>query len=265
MDGGDVVSIAVDCSTAPATEYFWPDDVTGGIYIRGNGASDTVHVDTSVTADVHIQGGDGNDFLTGGSGNDTIEGGNGSDVTRGGSGQDVLRGDAANDRLDGGAGADVFDGGAGTDTADYSTRAESLAIDLDNVADDGAAGEGDNVQDTVENVWGGYGDDLIIGSALANELKGNYGNDRLYGRGGRDNIYGGAGDDRIYGESGDDRCYGGDGRDYLHGGSGSDYLFGEAGKDTLYAKDGVWDSVDGGLDSDVATVDAALDLLLNVP
>jgi Ca2+-binding RTX toxin-like protein len=265
VDRGNVVSIAVDCSNAPQTEYFWPDDVTGGIYVRGNGGNDAVHVDSSVTDGVFIQGGDGDDTLSGGAGDDTIEGGNGADVLFGNGGKDTLQGGAGNDRLDGGTGADVFDGGAGTDTADYSSRIENLSIDLDDVADDGAAGEKDNVESTVENVWGGRGDDVIIGNAFANELKGNYGNDRLYGGSGRDNLYGGNGDDRVYGEGGDDRCYGGAGNDYVHGGSGRDYLFGEAGKDTLYARDNAPDHVDGGLDSDVATIDAALDDVFSVP
>jgi Ca2+-binding RTX toxin-like protein len=264
-DNGNVVSIAVDCNDEPATQYFWPEDVTGGIYIRGNGGSDIVLVDPSVTDCVFIQGGAGHDILSGGAGHDTIEGGDGADVLRGNGGNDNLRGGAGNDRLDGGAGADVFDGGLDTDTADYSLRIDNLTIDLDNVADDGAAGEADNVKGTVENVWGGRGDDVIIGSAFANELKGNYGNDRLYGGSGRDNLYGGNGDDRIFGEIGDDRCFGGSGKDFINGGSGRDYLFGETGADTFYARDNEWDRVDGGPDNDLATVDAALDAVLSVP
>jgi Ca2+-binding RTX toxin-like protein len=263
-DSGDLVAIGVKCTNVD-TEYFWPEDVTGGIYIRGNGGNDTVLVDPSVTDGVTIQGGAGKDTLSGGAGGDTIEGGTEADVLLGNGGSDTLRGGSGNDRLDGGAGADVFDGGSGTDTADYSLRIENLEIDLDDRADDGAVGEADNVQSTVENVWGGRGNDLIIGNDFANELKGNYGKDRLYGRGGRDNLYGGENDDRIYGEGGDDRCYGGSGKDYIHGGSGRDYLFGEGDADTLYAKDGEWDHVDGGGGTDRATVDAALDDVFNVP
>lgn len=301
VDGGQVVSVAVDCSNAPATEYFDPDDVTGAIVILGNGGNDTIRVDDSVTADVIIAGGDGDDQLQGGSGDDRIQGGNGRDVLNGQGGDDQLEGGADNDRLLGGPGADIFDGGAGTDTADYTARITDLSIDLDNVADDGNAGEGDNVRTNVENIWGGRGNDYLGGSKAGNQLKGNYGNDTIRGGGGNDNIYGDHGNDRLYGDDGNDRLFGGSGDDYLRGGEGSDYLLGQAGADRLYgdagsdrlwggtgndylhggsgtdslfgeqdddtlsARDGEADVVDGGAGNDAALVDALLDDLVNVP
>lgn len=301
IDQGQVVSVAVDCNNAPATEYFDPDDTTGAIVVLGNGGNDTIRVDASVTASVIIAGGDGDDLLQGGSGSDSIQGGNGKDVLWGQSGDDLLEGNAGNDRLDGGTGGDVFDGGAGNDTVDYSTRIQNLSIDLDNVADDGATNEGDNVMDTVENVWGGRGNDFILGSSADNQLKGSYGNDTIRGGGGNDNLYGDAGDDRLdggtgndrlfggsgddylrggegndyllgesgadrlYGDAGNDRLWGGTGNDYLHGGSGTDSLFGEDGDDTLSAMDREADVVDGGPGNDTALVDATLDDVVGVP
>ena len=120
-------------------------------------------------------------------------------------------------------------GGAGNDTADYSSRTSGVVVLLDNINNDGTPGELDNVRSDVENVWGGKGGDRIIGSSLANYLKGNGGNDSLFG---------------------------GDGNDTLDGGSGADSLAGQAGNDRLLARDGVIDIVDGGAGTDSAQVDS---------
>src|SRR5207248_915902 len=109
-------------------------------------------------------------------------------------------------------------GGAGTDTVDYESRTENLAISLDNIANDGAFGEKDFIQD-VEDVNGGSGNDLIVGSAADNRLFGNAGNDTIHGGDGNDFI---DGDDY---ENGLDSLYGENGNDTLIGGYRFDRLF----------------------------------------
>ena len=61
----------------------------------------------------------------------------------------------------GGLGADDLDGGAGLDRVDYSQSASAVNVTLDDLPFDGAAGEGDNVRTSVENVTGSpFGDVL---------------------------------------------------------------------------------------------------------
>ena len=131
-----------------------------------------------------LNGGDGNDSLIGGSGNDTLHGGSG------------------NDTLDGGLGADDLFGDGGSDTADYSHRTENLRLTLDNVANDGASGEGDNIHADIETILGGSGNDFIQGNPFANKLVGNAGNDTLFGGAGNDTLIGGPGTDQLDGQGG---------------------------------------------------------------
>ena len=74
-----------------------------------------------------------------------------SNTLSGRAGDDELDGLRGNDVLDGGAGADDLMGGAGTDTVTYADRTAPRDVTLDGGADDGEAGEGDNVLG-VENV-----------------------------------------------------------------------------------------------------------------
>jgi len=162
-----------------------------------------------------LNGNAGADILNGGAGNDTLKGGNGADVLNGGDG---------NDTLDGQAGADVFNGGPGTmDKADYSGRSTAVTVTLSGGADDGAAGEGDNVGPAgdVENVTGGSAGDTITGDGNANVLVGGPGNDILNGLGSTDTLNGNQGNDTLNGGGGDDTLDGGLGADVFNGGVGS--------------------------------------------
>ncbi|MCC6625182.1 MAG: hypothetical protein IT385_28300 [Deltaproteobacteria bacterium] len=95
-------------------------------------------------------------------------------------------------------------------------------------------------------------DDLILGTAGADELAGGGGNDCVMGFGGDDRLEGNQGYDEIHGGEGADRLYG-EGRllvvdgegDVLFGGPGDDYLDGAPGKDELHGEDGD-DEIDGG-------------------
>ena len=105
------------------------------------------------------------EVLLGGSGPDTFVGGGrlvgngGDDALTGGAGADVLDGGDGNDTLDGAAGGDDLRGGDGVDTASYAGRSAPVTISENGAADDGEAGEADNVRSDVEHVVGGSGGD----------------------------------------------------------------------------------------------------------
>jgi len=199
--------------------------ITSGIVRRGNFSL----ISRSNISSVTLHAGSGNNLITSvGLTPVTLYGGSGNDTLISGGGSDHLFGEAGNDLLNAGLGKDVVSGGSGTDTADYSSRIKNLMITLNGVADDGQAGEGDNVMTDVENVIGGAGDDRITGSSASNVLRGDAGNDTL------------------------------------DGGAGRDSLFGEAGNDTLLGVDNFVDLLDGGSGTDTATGDT-LDVRVHIP
>ncbi len=170
------------------------------------------------------------DLIFGGLANDSITGREGNETLIGDEGNDLLDGGAGEDTLDGGGGADVYRGGDGIDSADVigTTQGRSFAVNLsvtlDDIANDGAAGERDNVGSDVEDVATDAANDTLVGTAGFNVLN---------GRGGNDTVDGGAGNDVLRGGPGDD---------------------------TILARDGFADRVDCGLDTDTAIVDT-LDVL----
>jgi uncharacterized repeat protein (TIGR01451 family) len=165
---------------------------------------------------------------------DTIE----SDVEDaiGGSGADTFNGNESDNTFDGGPSADTFNGGGGFDAVDYSSRSEPVSVSLDGIANDGAAGEGDNVGTDMEDAFGGSGDDTFSGNASSNLF------------------VGGPGADTLDGGGGDDILLGGPGADTLTGGPGVDLIDGGEDNDSVQSRDGEADDVDcgAGLDSVVA-------------
>ncbi|MEM6561474.1 MAG: calcium-binding protein, partial [Planctomycetota bacterium] len=145
---------------------------------------------------VSISGGSGNDMIDafdsvgdidGGIGNDTIvptrsgdvRGGDGNDTFRpraGANGNGVARifGDTGNDTLFSSTDNEDFSGGAGTDTVDYRGRANGpFTVTFDDVANDGAAGEGDNIRSDVEIALGvDDGGDSVLVSESFDEANG---------------------------------------------------------------------------------------------
>ena len=124
-----------------------------------------------------------------------------ANTLRGGSGNDIVDGGGGPDELEGGTGADDLIGGPDVDRVVYSDTA-AQTITLDDVRDDGAAGELDNVHSDVEDVAAGRGDDIVVGSDAANGLDGGDGDDRLTGGGGGDAYVGGSGDDVLFARDG---------------------------------------------------------------
>lgn len=215
-----------------------------------------------------------------------VNGGDGEDTIVTGDGDDTITGGARADRLDPGRGRDVVIGGNGHDTLDLSSRADDLSIDLDNVADDGAAGAGANYHADIEVILGGSGNDRIDGRGLASQIVGGLGNDRLWGAlnisggGGHDRITGDGNANRLHGDSGndtidagggDDTVFGGPGRDRVNAGSGNDFVQGNIGNDSIRGGDGDdelygnagEDTLRGGGGQDLLDGGPGVDLLLS--
>ena len=211
--------------------------------LLGSDVADTIY--GSAQADI-IRSGFGNDTLYGMGGNDRLQGGPGDDVLFGGDGNDRF---IAEPVLDGN---DSLDGGAGIDTMDYARRTIGVNVSVGNgQADDGQPGvELDAVDISVENVNGGAGDDVVIGSPADNLLIGGDGDDELYGDAGRDEIHGGYGADILVGDAGRDNLYGDQGMDSIDGGIGNDNLFGGGGADTITGGPGT-DDIFGEASSDI--------------
>jgi Ca2+-binding RTX toxin-like protein len=219
--------------------------------------------------------------VLGGAGNDGVFNMGGPLEFDGGSGADLLEFPAF-----AGSAADEFSGGPGRDFVYYTVRTAPQSISLDDVANDGAAGEHDNIHSDVEGVEGGDGNDTITGSPGADFLSGRGGNDTILGLGGddvldgagngscaHDDVDGGAGDDTLIlegntsaeGGSGDDRFSPGGGActgpDTAAGGSGVDTAdFSSAsGYDIWVSLDDVADDGVDGLDdfgSDIENITA---------
>jgi hypothetical protein len=178
---------------------------------------------------------DGNDQTTFAGRFDVLEidqfGGSGDDTLRGAeAAPNLFFGEPANFLL-GEAGADTLVGGpGGSDVADYERVTASVDVSLDDVANDGEAGEADNVMSTVERITTGSGNDTITGDAADNVLSAGAGNDSIRGGAGNDAVEGGIGSDALSGGDGDDDLYPGntvagvpDGADTVAGGAGLDY------------------------------------------
>ncbi len=161
----------------------------------------------------NVRGGGQNDSLDGAEGNDTINGGTGNDTLNGDGGNDVLNGEIGSDRLTGGAGSDRLDGGTGDDTASYATSPGAVRVNLLTNTLSGGDAQGDTL----------LGIENLEGSAFADSLTGDTGNNLLNG---------GAGNDTLNGEAGNDILNGGPGADIVNGGNGIDtasYLTSGAG------------------------------------
>ena len=190
-----------------------------------NGGADADFLDGGIGDDT-LKGGTGIDTLVGGTGNDALKGGNDNDFLFGGADEDTLDGEQGNDQLFGqdgndqlfsSTGFDTIDGGANIDTARYDNDPGFVIVNLDETqgysnntypfdleptfdAVAGKAWDGFGDVDSlrnIENITGSNYDDVLIGNALNNTLKGLVGNDLLIGNGGDDILDGGDGIDTV--------------------------------------------------------------------
>ena len=180
-----------------------------------------VDIPPTVSADDVFYGTSGNDNIWLNAGNDTAFGFDGDDnfFDHLSTGNDVMYGGVGNDSFWIGAGNDTADGGSGIDTVLYTYSSNVVALDLQSGF---AISEGLDTLKSIENAHGSAWNDTLLGSGVANVLRGNAGDDRLDGRGGNDTLDGGEGRDTLIGGIGEDRLIGGKGNDTMTGGSGRD-------------------------------------------
>jgi Ca2+-binding RTX toxin-like protein len=260
--------------------------------------------------DDELYGEDNDDYLDGGDGADTLDGGDGRDIASyygsdagvhvslqpflliggGNSGGDaegdtlvniedlagsryddelfgndqanLLWGMEGNDVINGGGGGDEIDGGEGIDIVSYEGSQEGVTVSL---LADSAAG-GDAAGDQLDNI------EILIGSAYADTLSGDDGDNALDGRGGENTLYGYGGEDGLWGGEDDDTMYAGDdadvlkgfgGDDELDGGDEADAMWGGTGNDH-YVVDDAADVVTEYADEGIDTVNAAISYTLGV-
>ncbi len=194
-----------------------------------------------------VDGGDGNDLIVGGGSDDRLLGGSGNDTVYGDVGADKIEKGANTgntaaiqasdegwwgaDVLFGGAGNDVLVGEGGNDTADGGDGDDYLYGDWANWQPQAYADE--NAQTGDDTLYGGAGNDQLMGNGGDDVLQGGSGNDILFGDGmsgvsgtGDDVLDGGAGDDFLYGGNGDDLYLiaASDGQDVISDSEGSNIL-----------------------------------------
>ena len=220
-----------------------------GICVYAGKGNDAITIKSaegvSVSADVIVYGGDGDDLIdaTGltlaANGNAILIGNNCVDVIKGAGGlgnnfifgetarfvkdddkvklaeaypdvasaeTNVLFGGAGNNFIFGGAGSDILYAGDFADTTNY------------------LFGDGGRVEIEAQ--------DLPVASRY--DLFDEGGDDLIYGSEYSDCLYGGAGTDWIEGLGGDDEIYGGQGNDILIGGNGTDTIYGYDGADVIF-------------------------------
>lgn len=268
----------VGCSTVGDTVECPTDSITRGVYVStGDGPDDVSAVLPSWK--VRIDAGDGNDevfvqaaaaYASLGAGEDGFAGGAQNDHVDGGPDDDHLVGDDGNDTFWPGAGDDVVLTGAsgvntvhaspGADHMDfngsaaavsYRNRIAGVQVIDDGAANDGRAGEHDNVLNAGSlSVAGGIGDDYLTGTPGVDQLDGGAGDDAMWGLGGNDVVYGRAGDDLANTGGGFDTIDVGTGNDMVLAGLQSDDVTCGSGRDRISYADhftsGVVASLAGG-------------------
>jgi hypothetical protein len=190
-DGGGV-SVDLGDNDDRAVIRWVPGTDTRPGAIRVSGGAGNDYIENSANALISFDGGDGNDTLVTGPG----------------------PGPGPGAYLLGGAGADLMQSSADCcAVAGYNDHgAAGVRITLDGAANDGFAGEGDDVR--TSGVTGSPGPDVISGDARANSLSGAGGADVLDGGGGDDAI-----DATVQGPQASD---GPDGPDTVTCGTGND-------------------------------------------
>ena len=148
-----------------AWHSFDPGDGSGAS-IRAQVFDPTVFIGTP-GADIWQGGNFGDVVDTGGDGDDTLSGGRGDDEIDGGAGNDTLSGDAGRDGLY---------GGDGIDTASYASSGAGVTVNLATGAGAGGDAQGD-LFGYVENLLGSAFADTLIGDAGNNVLDGGAGDD----------------------------------------------------------------------------------------
>jgi Ca2+-binding RTX toxin-like protein len=167
---GDIGQDVLLATDGVDTQLFGGDDhdyleITGNAETRGGSVHGEAGDDTLLGSGSDLFGGIGNDELFGNDPGTAATDGFNANLYDGGLGNDTITGDAlGHDTLVGGDGDDTLispgpsddlRGGDGNDIADYAARTDGpITVTRDNLANDGAPGENDNVRDDIETVLG---------------------------------------------------------------------------------------------------------------
>ena len=261
LDGGDGVdsllgglgndTFVVDDAGDVVIEYLNEGtDIVQSSFSIGSLAANVENLMLMGTAAINGTGNELANYMVGNGANNGLSGGLGGDIIRGGLGNDTL------------------DGGDGSDWVDYRDMSAAVTVNLSNTStaqNTGAAGL--DLLTNFENIFGGSGNDTLIGNVNANIIRAGLGNDSLDGGAGIDyadyrdfngaltvnlalttaqntgaagtdtlinfeNVLGGAGNDTLSGNALANRIEGNVGNDLLSGAAGNDALLGGAGNDT---------------------------------
>ncbi len=188
IDGGEGADL-VDYPSLPGSRGVWVDLIAGTAVGAGRDRLSAVE---------NVRAGSGADVLLGDGRANLLSGGAGADRLAGRGGADQLApdsgiGQTADDVVSGGAGVDLVTWSFGTDGSGL-TRRHGVLVDLQAGA---ATGFGDDALAGIESV---------IGSVLADVLRGDRHDNSLYGGDGADLLIGLGGADAGAGGDGDDRC-----------------------------------------------------------
>ncbi|MCC2981048.1 calcium-binding protein [Sphingomonas sp. IC4-52] len=205
------------------------------------------------------------DTLYGGNGNDLIRTGGAAegmiDIVAGDNGDDVIVFEGGRAEADGGWGADVFvikggmiriqDLDTDVDTLDFSQL--RYGVHTSEYAPGLAAFGSAEPREGLDSVFGLItGFDRVLGTRFADFMLADFDGTILFGGAGNDQLLGGAGDDELYGEQGND---------FILGGAGDDILLGHAGRDEINGGDGD-DLIAGGAGADILTGGAGYDFFV---
>ena len=136
--------------------------------------------------------------------------------------------------------ASTIHGGGGNDVIYGDSLAGSVtSILFDRFGDLIHLAQDVNTAGGNDELYGGDGNDIIVGLGGDDEIYGGDGNDKLSGDHGNDEIYGGIGADTIIGGRGNDIIDGGDGADILYGNGGDDMFISSAGADLIFGSAGI--------------------------
>lgn len=184
---------------------------------------------------------------------------NQNDLLIGGTGHDILVGQGGNDLLIGDGDNSLTQKGS-LDHLDYlmgaHAQGDDLAAGIHHLFDHGTAQEISHFTNGIENL-------NIESSHDGNDhLYGGTGDDILVGMGGNDHLYGGEGHDILLGGSGNDVLVGGKGDDILAGGTGNDIFKYTAGDlDGVAHGDTITDFHLGNLNESNGKIDVNADVL----
>jgi Ca2+-binding RTX toxin-like protein len=170
-----------------------------GILVNGRGGADTITVDSNITLMETLFGGAGADSITAGGGSAVLDGGAGSDTLAGGSATSLLIPGQFETFTGSTNGKDVLIGGSGFNIADLSYRIDPMFLSNDGKNDSGDPNldEKITIMPSVQAIWGGAGNDTIVGTVAGEFLSGGAGNATITGGGVNDLLVGGSGTDTV--------------------------------------------------------------------